>query len=166
MNCMQYCLYTPYFVCFSSYLLSLGADPQLENDCAEKPADLIEPDNKELLELFGLLAVNDWDLPSQEARNVIPPPSLSQLTARAGRGKGPGPPASSFSGRLQDCGSGAEAGLTESPSASLKWTAYRGQRFPLKPADLFLFSGIKVLKVLVGLKDVVEHHRCCSVRSL
>ncbi|XP_044044754.1 protein phosphatase 1 regulatory subunit 27b [Siniperca chuatsi] len=40
------------------YLLSLGADPELENDCGEKPADLIEPDNKELLELFGL-AVND-----------------------------------------------------------------------------------------------------------
>lgn len=42
----------------SSYLLSLGADPELENDCGEKPADLIEPDNKELLTLFGL-AVND-----------------------------------------------------------------------------------------------------------
>ncbi|XP_040891640.1 protein phosphatase 1 regulatory subunit 27b [Toxotes jaculatrix] len=40
------------------YLLSLGADPELENDCGEKPADLIDPDNKELLELFGL-AVND-----------------------------------------------------------------------------------------------------------
>ncbi|XP_038570370.1 protein phosphatase 1 regulatory subunit 27b [Micropterus salmoides] len=40
------------------YLLSLGADRELENDCGEKPADLIEPDNKELLELFGL-AVND-----------------------------------------------------------------------------------------------------------
>ncbi|XP_071361260.1 protein phosphatase 1 regulatory subunit 27b [Trachinotus anak] len=40
------------------YLLSLGADSELENDCGEKPADLIDPDNKELLELFGL-AVND-----------------------------------------------------------------------------------------------------------
>ncbi|KAM3624395.1 uncharacterized protein V6R79_022877 [Siganus canaliculatus] len=40
------------------YLLSLGANPELENECGEKPADLIEPDNKELLELFGL-AVND-----------------------------------------------------------------------------------------------------------
>ncbi|XP_065819426.1 protein phosphatase 1 regulatory subunit 27b [Labrus bergylta] len=40
------------------YLLSLGADPELENECGEKPADLIEPDNTELLELFGL-AVND-----------------------------------------------------------------------------------------------------------
>ncbi|XP_070780998.1 protein phosphatase 1 regulatory subunit 27b [Enoplosus armatus] len=40
------------------YLLSLGADPELENDCGEKPADLIEPDNEELLELFGL-AVDD-----------------------------------------------------------------------------------------------------------
>lgn len=41
-----------------SYLLSLGADPELENECGEKPADLIDPDSKELLELFGL-AVND-----------------------------------------------------------------------------------------------------------
>ncbi|XP_072239834.1 protein phosphatase 1 regulatory subunit 27b [Leuresthes tenuis] len=40
------------------YLLSLGADPELENDCGEKPADLIEPENQELLVLFGL-AVND-----------------------------------------------------------------------------------------------------------
>uniref|UniRef100_A0A3P9I243 Protein phosphatase 1, regulatory subunit 27b n=1 Tax=Oryzias latipes TaxID=8090 RepID=A0A3P9I243_ORYLA len=40
------------------YLLSLGADPELENDCGEKPADLIELDNRELLELFGL-AAND-----------------------------------------------------------------------------------------------------------
>nr|XP_033472558.1 protein phosphatase 1 regulatory subunit 27-like [Epinephelus lanceolatus] len=40
------------------YLLSLGADPELENDCGEKPADLIEPDNEELLELFGI-TVND-----------------------------------------------------------------------------------------------------------
>ncbi|XP_041641738.1 protein phosphatase 1 regulatory subunit 27b [Cheilinus undulatus] len=38
------------------YLLSLGADPELENECGEKPADLIEPDNKELLEIFGLVA--------------------------------------------------------------------------------------------------------------
>ncbi|XP_042341778.1 protein phosphatase 1 regulatory subunit 27b [Plectropomus leopardus] len=36
------------------YLLSLGADPELENECGEKPADLIELDNKELLELFGV----------------------------------------------------------------------------------------------------------------
>lgn len=57
-------LYIQHFILsvFPSYLLSLGADPELENDCAEKPADLIEPDNKELLELFGLLAVNDWEL--------------------------------------------------------------------------------------------------------
>ncbi|CAK6969868.1 protein phosphatase 1 regulatory subunit 27b [Scomber scombrus] len=40
------------------YLLSLGADPELENDCGERPADLIDPENKEPLELFGL-AVND-----------------------------------------------------------------------------------------------------------
>ncbi|TKS69284.1 Protein phosphatase 1 regulatory subunit 27 [Collichthys lucidus] len=40
------------------YLLSLGADPELENDCGEKPADLIDTDSKELQELFGL-AVND-----------------------------------------------------------------------------------------------------------
>lgn len=41
-----------------SYLLSLGADPELENECGEKPADLIDPENRELLELFGL-AAND-----------------------------------------------------------------------------------------------------------
>nr|XP_020449787.1 protein phosphatase 1 regulatory subunit 27 [Monopterus albus] len=40
------------------YLLSLGADRELENDCGQKPADLIDPENKELLELFGL-AAND-----------------------------------------------------------------------------------------------------------
>ncbi|XP_054461142.1 protein phosphatase 1 regulatory subunit 27b [Anoplopoma fimbria] len=40
------------------YLLKLGADPELENDCGEKPSDLIDLDNKELLELFGL-AIND-----------------------------------------------------------------------------------------------------------
>lgn len=38
------------------YLLSLGADQDLENDCGEKPSDLIDPDSKELLELFGLSA--------------------------------------------------------------------------------------------------------------
>ncbi|XP_071772179.1 protein phosphatase 1 regulatory subunit 27b [Centroberyx gerrardi] len=36
------------------YLLSLGADHELENECGEKPADLIDPENKELLDLFGL----------------------------------------------------------------------------------------------------------------
>lgn len=46
------------FIVSSSYLLSLGADSELENDCGEKPADLIDTDNKELQELFGL-AVND-----------------------------------------------------------------------------------------------------------
>ncbi|KAF7667011.1 hypothetical protein LDENG_00083310 [Lucifuga dentata] len=40
------------------YLLSLNADRELENECGEKPADLIDSENKELLELFGL-AVND-----------------------------------------------------------------------------------------------------------
>lgn len=39
--------------CFR-YLLSLGADTEAENDCGEKPADLIDPDSKELLELFGV----------------------------------------------------------------------------------------------------------------
>ncbi|KAM9856679.1 protein phosphatase 1 regulatory subunit 27b [Aulostomus maculatus] len=42
----------------AGYLLSLGADPELENDCGEKPADLIDSEYKELMELFGL-AVND-----------------------------------------------------------------------------------------------------------
>lgn len=41
------------FVCFR-YLLSLGADTEAENDCGEKPADLIDPESKELLELFGV----------------------------------------------------------------------------------------------------------------
>lgn len=59
---------------FSSYLLSLGADPELENDCGEKAADLIDPDNKELLELFGL-AVNDWELLALNAWSA----SASQL---------------------------------------------------------------------------------------
>ncbi|XP_068177094.1 protein phosphatase 1 regulatory subunit 27b [Antennarius striatus] len=40
------------------YLLSLGANPELENDCGERPADLIDRENEELLDLFGL-AVND-----------------------------------------------------------------------------------------------------------
>ncbi|XP_077575537.1 protein phosphatase 1 regulatory subunit 27b [Stigmatopora nigra] len=38
------------------YLLSLGADPNLENDCGEKPSDLIDPEiNPELLDLFGIV---------------------------------------------------------------------------------------------------------------
>lgn len=36
------------------YLLSLGANREIENECGEKPADLIDPENKELLELFGV----------------------------------------------------------------------------------------------------------------
>lgn len=55
---MRFDLLNKLYCVSSSYLLSLGADPELENDCGEKPADLIEPDNKELLTLFGL-AVND-----------------------------------------------------------------------------------------------------------
>ncbi|XP_051996478.1 protein phosphatase 1 regulatory subunit 27-like [Xyrauchen texanus] len=38
--------------CIFRYLLSLGADTEAENDCGERPADLIEPDCKELLEIF------------------------------------------------------------------------------------------------------------------
>ncbi|XP_017548390.1 protein phosphatase 1 regulatory subunit 27b [Pygocentrus nattereri] len=38
----------------AKYLLSLGADPEAENECGEKPADLIDPDCKELVELFGV----------------------------------------------------------------------------------------------------------------
>ncbi|XP_016317286.1 protein phosphatase 1 regulatory subunit 27 [Sinocyclocheilus anshuiensis] len=38
----------------AKYLLSLGADTEAENDCGEKPADLIDPDSKELLEIFGV----------------------------------------------------------------------------------------------------------------
>lgn len=36
------------------YLLSLGADVNAENEDGDKPADLIDPDCKELLELFGV----------------------------------------------------------------------------------------------------------------
>ncbi|XP_068607018.1 protein phosphatase 1 regulatory subunit 27b [Brachionichthys hirsutus] len=36
------------------YLLSLGANAELENDGGERPADLIDRDNEELLVLFGL----------------------------------------------------------------------------------------------------------------
>lgn len=36
------------------FLLSLGADPETENDLGEKPADLIDPDCKELVEMFGV----------------------------------------------------------------------------------------------------------------
>ncbi|XP_027024084.1 protein phosphatase 1 regulatory subunit 27b [Tachysurus fulvidraco] len=37
----------------AEFLLSLGADPEAENECGEKPADLIDPDCKELVEMFG-----------------------------------------------------------------------------------------------------------------
>ncbi|XP_051985875.1 protein phosphatase 1 regulatory subunit 27-like [Xyrauchen texanus] len=36
----------------AKYLLSLGADTETENDCGERPADLIDTECKELLELF------------------------------------------------------------------------------------------------------------------
>lgn len=36
------------------FLLSLGADPEAENECGEKPADLIDTDCKELVEMFGV----------------------------------------------------------------------------------------------------------------
>ncbi|KAG5278954.1 hypothetical protein AALO_G00104560 [Alosa alosa] len=36
------------------YLLSLGADVDAENEDGDKPADLIDPECKELLELFGV----------------------------------------------------------------------------------------------------------------
>ncbi|XP_026868130.1 protein phosphatase 1 regulatory subunit 27b [Electrophorus electricus] len=38
----------------AKYLLSLGADQEAENECGEKPADLIDADCKELVELFGV----------------------------------------------------------------------------------------------------------------
>lgn len=37
----------------AKYLLSKGADHELENQSGEKPADLIDPENKKLLELFA-----------------------------------------------------------------------------------------------------------------
>ncbi|KPP79296.1 protein phosphatase 1 regulatory subunit 27-like, partial [Scleropages formosus] len=36
----------------AKYLLSLGANPEALNECGEKPADLIDPDCKELIQLF------------------------------------------------------------------------------------------------------------------
>lgn len=36
----------------SSYLLSVGASTEAENESGEKPADLIDPDCKELAKLF------------------------------------------------------------------------------------------------------------------
>lgn len=35
-----------------SYLLSIGATTEAENESGEKPADLIDPDCKELVKLF------------------------------------------------------------------------------------------------------------------
>ncbi|NXD17985.1 PPR27 phosphatase, partial [Nothocercus nigrocapillus] len=34
------------------YLMELGASPEATNDAGEKPADLVDPDYKELVELF------------------------------------------------------------------------------------------------------------------
>lgn len=62
--------------CFR-YLLSLGADTEAENDCGEKPADLIDPDSKELLELFGVggawtcLTLMFWLLSSYMAVSML-----------------------------------------------------------------------------------------------
>lgn len=36
------------------FLLSLGADPEAENEFGEKPADLIDTDCMELVEMFGV----------------------------------------------------------------------------------------------------------------
>lgn len=99
------------------------------------------------------------------AKSRMLPRSL--LTAHAGRGKGPGEPVSWFQEWLQHRGGVVEAGLTESPlqppSSGLAW---RGQWFPLRTADLCLFSDIQVLNVLVRLKAIVEHQCYCSVGSL
>lgn len=38
----------------AKFLLSVEADPKADNDCGEKPADLIDPDCKELVEMFGI----------------------------------------------------------------------------------------------------------------
>lgn len=52
------CLLSDVVSCPSRYLLSLGADQEILNESGEKPVDLIDPVNKELLVLFGL-AVDD-----------------------------------------------------------------------------------------------------------
>lgn len=41
------------YVLLCRFLLSLGTDPDAENECGEKPADLIDPECKELVVLFG-----------------------------------------------------------------------------------------------------------------
>lgn len=51
------------------FLLSLGADPEAENECGEKPADLIDPDCKELVEMFGAGA--DWTCSMSGALNQL-----------------------------------------------------------------------------------------------
>ncbi|XP_076871592.1 protein phosphatase 1 regulatory subunit 27b [Brachyhypopomus gauderio] len=38
----------------AKYLLSLGADREAKNECGEKPADLIDEDYKDLVEMFGV----------------------------------------------------------------------------------------------------------------
>ncbi|KAL4648054.1 protein phosphatase 1 regulatory subunit 27, partial [Arapaima gigas] len=38
----------------AKYLLSLGANPEAVNECGEKPADLIDPDCRELIQLFEM----------------------------------------------------------------------------------------------------------------
>ncbi|KAF7711047.1 protein phosphatase 1 regulatory subunit 27b [Silurus meridionalis] len=42
------------FPLIAKYLLSLGADPEAENESGEKPADLIDTDCKELVEMFAI----------------------------------------------------------------------------------------------------------------
>lgn len=39
------------------YLLSIGASVEAENESGEKPADLIDPDCKELVKMFEVGAV-------------------------------------------------------------------------------------------------------------
>ncbi|KAK6300387.1 hypothetical protein J4Q44_G00284850 [Coregonus suidteri] len=43
----------------AKYLLSIGADPQAENECGETPADLIDPECTGVRELQVLLGVED-----------------------------------------------------------------------------------------------------------
>lgn len=69
--------------------------------------------------------------------------------------KRPSPPVVLTGERLGEGGSRADR-------EPLEWAAHRGQWFLLRTADLFVFSDVRVLKVLARIK----RYWCCSGRSL
>ncbi|XP_031718213.1 protein phosphatase 1 regulatory subunit 12B [Anarrhichthys ocellatus] len=50
----------------ASYLLLMGASTEAENESGEKPADLIDPDNKELVKLFEMGCVGSGTKRTQD----------------------------------------------------------------------------------------------------